>query len=65
MAQTRAGQAGTVSECIMHDLHVTQVQVDELWTSVHKRERMLKAWERLHVDQRFLAALHPGGLARL
>jgi len=49
----------------MHDLHVTQVQVDELWTSVHKRERMLKAWERLHVDQRFLAALHPGGLARL
>lgn len=45
----KAGQhCQALSECMMRDLHVTQVQLDELWTFVHKKERMLKEWEHLH-----------------
>lgn len=39
-----------LSECWLHDLHVTQVQLDELWTFVRKKERMLKEWEQLHSE---------------
>jgi IS1 family transposase len=39
-----------LSECLLHDLHVTQVQLDELWTFVRKKERMLKEWEALHSE---------------
>jgi IS1 family transposase len=37
-----------LSEYMMQELQVTQVQLDELWTFVRKKERMLKAWEKLH-----------------
>ncbi len=44
----KAGQhCQLLSECLMRDLHVTQVQLDELWTFVRKKERMLKEWEKL------------------
>ena len=47
----KAGQhCQALSECMMRDLHVTQVQLDELWTFVRKKERMLKGWERLHSE---------------
>jgi IS1 family transposase len=45
----RAGQhCQALSECMMQDLNMTQVQLDELWTFVYKKERMLKDWERLY-----------------
>jgi IS1 family transposase len=45
----RAGQhCQELSECMMQDLNMTQVQLDELWTFVHKKERMLKDWEKLY-----------------
>jgi IS1 family transposase len=47
----KAGQhCGRLSECMMRELHVTQVQLDELWTFVRKKERMLKEWEKLHSE---------------
>lgn len=47
----KAGQhCQALSECMMRDLNVTQVQLDELWTFVHKKERMLKEWEKLHSE---------------
>jgi len=47
----KAGQhCQALSECLLRDLHVTQVQLDELWTFVRKKERMLKAWEQLHSE---------------
>jgi len=32
---------------MMQELNVTHVQLDELWTFVRKKERMLKEWEKL------------------
>ena len=47
----KAGQhCQLLSEYMMRELHVTQVQLDELWTFVRKKERMLKAWEMLHSE---------------
>ncbi len=47
----KAGQhCQLLSECMLRDLHLTQVQLDELWTFVHKKERMLKEWEHLHSE---------------
>ena len=47
----KAGQhCQALSECWLHDLHVTQVQLDELWTFVRKKERMLTEWEQLHSE---------------
>lgn len=39
-----------LSEYMMQELNVTQVQMDELWTFVRKKERMLKEWEKLHSE---------------
>jgi IS1 family transposase len=39
-----------LSECMMLELNVTQVQLDELRTCVHKKERRLKEWEKLHSE---------------
>jgi len=39
-----------LSECMMRELNVAQVQLDELWTFVYKKERMLKEWEKLHSE---------------
>jgi len=45
----RAGQhCEMLSQYMMQDLNVTQVQLDELWTFVRKKERMLQEWEKLH-----------------
>ena len=45
----KAGQhCQALSEYMMQELNVTQVQMDELWTFVRKKERMLKEWEKLH-----------------
>jgi IS1 family transposase len=47
----KAGQhCQMLSEYMMRELNVTQVQLDELWTFVHKKERMLKEWEKLHSE---------------
>jgi len=47
----KAGQhCQRLSEYMLRELHVTQVQLDELWTFVRKKERMLKAWEMLHSE---------------
>jgi IS1 family transposase len=47
----KAGQhCQALSECMMRELNVTQVQLDELWTFVYKKERMLKEWEKLHSE---------------
>jgi IS1 family transposase len=47
----RAGQhCQALSECMMQDLNMTQVQLDELWTFVHKKEHMLKDWEKLYSE---------------
>jgi len=47
----KAGQhCRALSECMMGELNVTQVQLDELWTFVYKKERMLKEWEKLHSE---------------
>jgi IS1 family transposase len=34
----------------MRNLHVEQVQLDELWTFVFKKEKTLSAWEKLHSE---------------
>jgi IS1 family transposase len=39
-----------VSEYLMRNLHVEQVQLDELWTFVFKKEKTLSAWEKLHTE---------------
>ncbi len=45
----KAGQhCQMLSQYMMQELNVTQVQLDELWTFVRKRGRTLKAWEKLH-----------------
>jgi transposase-like protein/IS1 family transposase len=47
----RAGQhCEQVSAYLMRNLHVEQAQLDELWTFVRKKEKMLSAWEQLHTD---------------
>jgi IS1 family transposase len=47
----KAGQhCERLSEYMMHDLELDQIQVDELWTFVHKKERMLSEWEKMHTD---------------
>jgi IS1 family transposase len=47
----KAGQhCQALSECMMRELNVTQVQLDELWTFVYKKERKLKEWEKLHSE---------------
>jgi IS1 family transposase len=47
----RAGQhCQALSECMMQDLNMTQVQLDELWTFVYKKERKLKDWEKLYSE---------------
>lgn len=45
----KAGQhCERLSEYLMQELELSQVQLDELWTFVHKKERMLSEWEKLH-----------------
>jgi IS1 family transposase len=47
----KAGQhCARLSECMMQDLELSQVQLDELWTFVRKKERMLSEWEKLHTE---------------
>lgn len=47
----RAGQhSQQVSEYLLHNLHVSQAQLDELWTFVRKKEKNLSAWEQLHTE---------------
>ena len=43
----KAGQhCEQVSEYMMQELELSQVQLDELWTFVRKKERMLSEWEK-------------------
>ena len=47
----KAGQhCEQVSAFMMQELEVSQVQLDELWTFVRKKERMLSEWEKLHTE---------------
>lgn len=47
----KAGQhCEMLSAYMMQELNVTHVQLDELWTFVRKKERMLKEWEKLHSE---------------
>ncbi len=47
----RAGQhAELVSDYLLHDLNVTEAQLDELWTFVYKKEKNLSAWEKLYTE---------------
>lgn len=47
----RAGQhAERVSDYLLHDLNVTEAQLDELWTFVYKKEKNLSAWEKLYTE---------------
>lgn len=47
----RAGEhCRQVSYYLMQNLHVDQVQLDELWTFVNKKEGKLSVWERLHTE---------------
>ena len=47
----KAGQhCQQVSEYMMQELELSQVQLDELWTFVRKKERMLSEWEKLHTE---------------
>jgi IS1 family transposase len=47
----RAGEhCEKVSAYLMSNLHVEQVQLDELWTFVFKKEKTLSAWEKLHTE---------------
>jgi IS1 family transposase len=39
-----------VSEYMMQELELSQVQLDELWTFVRKKERKLSEWEKLHTE---------------
>jgi IS1 family transposase len=47
----RAGEhSQQVSDYLLRDLHVSQAQMDELWTFVRKKEKNLSAWEQLHTE---------------
>ncbi|OGO41348.1 MAG: hypothetical protein A2Z04_01830 [Chloroflexi bacterium RBG_16_57_9] len=47
----RAGQhSEKVSAYLMRNLQVTHAQLDELWTFVRKKEKMLSAWEQLYTE---------------
>jgi IS1 family transposase len=47
----RAGEhCQQVSSYLMRNLKVAQVQLDELWTFVTKKEKNLSAWEKLHSE---------------
>jgi IS1 family transposase len=47
----RAGEhCEQVSHYLMHNLHVAQAQLDELWTFVLKKERTLSSWEKMHTE---------------
>src|SRR3990172_11003920 len=47
----RAGEhSQKVSAYLMRNLHVEQVQLDELWTFVFKKEKTLSVWEKLHTE---------------
>jgi len=47
----RAGQhSEKVSAYLMRNLHVEQAQMDELWTFVRKKEKVLSSWEKLYTE---------------
>ena len=47
----KAGQhCEQVSEYMMQELELSQVQLDELWTFVRKKERTLSEWEKEHTE---------------
>jgi IS1 family transposase/transposase-like protein len=47
----KAGQhCQAVSAYMMQELELSQVQLDELWTFVRKKEKMLNEWEKLHTE---------------
>lgn len=47
----KAGQhCERISEYMMQELKLSQVQLDELWTFVRKKERMLSEWEKLQTE---------------
>jgi len=47
----KAGQhCERLSEYLLQELELSQVQLDELWTFVRKKERMLSEWEKLHTE---------------
>lgn len=47
----RAGEhSQQVSAYLLRNLHVSQAQLDELWTFVQKKEKNLSAWEQLHSE---------------
>jgi IS1 family transposase/transposase-like protein len=47
----RAGQhSQAVSAYLIRNIQVSQVQLDELWTFVRKKEKTLSAWEKLHSE---------------
>ena len=39
-----------LSAYMMRQLELSQVQLDELWTFVRKKQRMLSEWEKLHSE---------------
>jgi len=47
----KAGQhCKAVSAYMMQELELSQVQLDELWTFVRKKEKMLNEWEKLQTE---------------
>lgn len=47
----RAGEhSQQVSDYLLRNLHVSQAQLDELWTFVRKKEKTLSTWEQLHTE---------------
>jgi IS1 family transposase len=47
----RAGQhSQQVSDYLLKNLHVSQAQMDELWTFVRKKEKNLSTWEQLRTE---------------
>jgi len=47
----KAGQhCQALSDYMIQEMNLTQVQLDELWTFVHKKERTLTEWEKLHTE---------------
>ena len=47
----KAGQhCEAVSAYMMQELELSQVQLDELWTFVRKKEKMLNEWEKLQTE---------------
>jgi IS1 family transposase len=47
----RAGEhSQQVSDYMLRNLHVSQAQMDELWTFVQKKEKNLSAWEALQTE---------------